>query len=101
MYFINSSLFPVTQEPLLLLARLIAELGGLLLLELRALILHGGSEVAHIEEPANFDRDLIVSGNARGPFERLFARLHINDPVAADHFLRHGKRAGGAFRFYI
>src|SRR5271155_3719796 len=79
----------------LLLARLVAELGGLLLLELRELILHGGSEVAHIEEPADLDRYLIVSGDARGPFDRLFARLHINYPVAADHLLRFGERAVG------
>src|SRR5271154_1112724 len=85
----------------LLLAWLIAEFGGLLLLELRELILHGGSEVAHIEEPADFDRYLIVSGDARGPFERLFARLHINYPVAADHLLRFGKRAVGDCRFSV
>src|SRR5580704_1531230 len=61
------------------------------------LLLDLGIEVGHLKHPANFDHYVILSGDARGPFERLFARLHLNDPVTADHFLRFGKRAVGDF----
>src|SRR5271168_205506 len=65
------------------------------------LLLGLGIEVGHIKHPANFDHFVILSGDARGPFERLFARLHLDDPVTADHFLRFGKRTVGNFRFSV
>ncbi len=65
------------------------------------LILRTGSEVAHIEEPTDFDYHFVILfGDTRGPFDRLFARLHINYVVAADHFLHFGKRAVGNFRLF-
>jgi hypothetical protein len=55
---------------------------GDLLLELRELLLNVGRKVGYLKHPANFDHFVILSGDARGPFERLFARLHLNYPVA-------------------
>jgi hypothetical protein len=82
----------------LLLAQLLAALGDLLL-ELRELLLNVGREVGYLQQPADFNHFVIRAGDARGPFERLFARLHLNNPEAADHFLRFGERAVGNFRF--
>jgi hypothetical protein len=79
----------------LLLAQLSAGLAELLF----DLLLDLGIEVGYLKHPANFDHFVILSGDARGLFERLFARLHLDDPVAADHFLRFGKRTVGNFRF--
>src|SRR5208282_3934823 len=79
---------------------LLAHLSGHVVAELLLDILLGlGIEVGHVKHPANFDHFVILSGDARGPFERLFARLHLDDPVAADHFLSFGKRTVGNFRF--
>src|SRR5258708_40099373 len=63
--------------------------GGLLL----DLLLGLGIEVGYVKHPSNFDHYIILSGYARCPFDRLFARLHLDDPVADDHFLRFGERA--------
>src|SRR5271154_1606572 len=52
----------------LLWTQLIAALDDLLL----------GREVGYIKRPASFDHFVIRAGDARGPFERLFARLHLN-----------------------
>src|SRR5580698_8757652 len=37
------------------------------------LLLGLGIEVGHVKHPANFDHFVVLSGDARGPFERLFA----------------------------
>src|ERR1700684_3390721 len=83
-------------ESFLLLAHLSGDVVAELLLDI---LLGLGIEVGHVKHPANFDHFVILSGDARGPFERLFARLHLDDPVAADHFLRFGKRTVSHFRF--
>src|SRR5271166_2665343 len=75
-----------------------AHLSGHVVAELLLDLLLGlGIEVGHVKHPANFDHFVVLSGDARGPFERLFARFHLDDPVAADHFLRFGKRPVGNF----
>src|ERR1700684_1192728 len=79
----------------LMLAQLSAGVAELLL----DLLLGLGIEVGQFKHPADFDRFAILSGDARSPFERLFARLHLDDPVAADHFLRFGEWTVGDFRF--
>src|SRR5580700_2160265 len=82
----------------LLLAHLSGDVVAELLLDL---LLGLGIEVGHLKHPADFDHFVILSGDARGPFERLFARLHLDDPVAADHFFRFGKRTVGNSRFSV
>src|SRR5579872_7497482 len=78
---------------------LLAHLSGDVVAELFLDVLLGlGIEVGHVKQPAHFDHFDILSGNARGPFERLFARLHLDDPVAANHFLGFGKWTVGHFR---
>src|SRR5216683_3790366 len=62
------------------------------------LLLGLGIEVGHVKHPANFNHCVIFSGDARGSFEGLFARFYLDDPVAADHFFRFGKRTVGDFR---
>ena len=81
----------------LLLAQLVAALGGMLL-ELLELLLNVGRKVGYLRRPADFDHFVIRAGDVRGPFERLFARFHLNHAIAADHFLRFGTRAVGNFR---
>src|SRR5271156_4496593 len=89
-------------ESFLMLARLFDAFGGLLFLELREPILHGRREVAHVEEPADLDDHFVILlGDTRGPFYCLFARLHINYVVAADHFFRFGKRTVGNLQFPV
>src|ERR1700728_3755576 len=83
-------------ESFLLLAHLSGDVVAKLPLDL---LLGLGIEVGYIEEPANFDHFVILSGDARGPLQRLFARLPLDDPEASDHFLRFGKRAVGNSRF--
>src|SRR5690606_40757475 len=51
-----------------------------------------GREVGRLEDLPDFD-DLVVRGGAAScPCDRLVLRLHVDDPVAADRFLRLGER---------
>src|SRR6202044_3254707 len=68
---------PAKPESFLLLAHLSGDVVAELLLDI---LLGLGIEVGHVKHPANFDHFVILSGDARGPFERLFARLHLDDP---------------------
>src|SRR2546425_1115322 len=55
----------------------------------------GGREVRHLLHLANLDHFVVRSGAALGPFDRLFLRLHLDHPVAAEHLLRLSEAPGG------
>src|SRR5262249_7174378 len=54
-----------------------------------------GSEVLELEQLAKLDLSFpsfaMGSGNALGPFDRLFPRLHLDQPVSGDQLLRLGE----------
>ena len=55
-----------------------------------------GTEVVHLEKLADLDFAFLAfvgSGDALGPFDRLFPGLHLNDPVSGDEFLGLGEGA--------
>src|SRR5262245_44283233 len=67
-----------------------------LLLELARLVHRfAGSEVVQLEQLANLDLAFgslaVGSGRALRPFDRLLLRLHLDQPVAGDQFLRLGE----------
>src|SRR5215471_15962790 len=69
-----------------------------LLLELARLIDRlAGTQVVQLEELANLDLALrslpVRGGRALGPFDRLFPRLDLDQPVAGDQLLGLGERA--------
>src|SRR5262249_26745850 len=52
-----------------------------------------GTEILQLEQLAYLDLGLPAAaigleGNALGPFDGLFLRLHLNQPIAGDQFLR-------------
>src|SRR6266705_3266091 len=54
------------------------------------------TEVLQLEQLANLDLAFcsfaMGSGDALGPVDRLFPRLHLDQPVAGDQLLRLGER---------
>src|ERR1700758_5169917 len=80
----------------LLLVQLLTALGE----HLRELLLGVGIEVGHLNQLADFDHFSVRAWDARGPFDRLFARLHLNNPKAAYDFLRFGEWTVSDFRLF-
>src|SRR5579863_8141426 len=55
-----------------------------------------GSEIRQLEKLADFDIELEAEKERRralDPFNGLFARFHLDDPVAGDELLGFGERA--------
>src|SRR5262245_16474032 len=57
-----------------------------------------GREVLEGLDLADLDRVAVVGGAAAGPLDGFGLGLHVDDPVAAEHFLGLGEGAVGHFR---
>src|SRR4051794_32908579 len=54
-----------------------------------------GGETRHLDTLELFDHPAARGGAALRPFDRLFLRLHLDQPEAADHLLRLGEWSVG------
>src|SRR5882757_1184547 len=68
---------------------------GLHVGESRRGLLDIGREIREFLHLADFDHFILRGGAARGPFDRLLLRLHLDHPVAPQYLLRLGERTVG------